>query len=222
MDINTANTAAASGAASARPPAAQAKSGLSSDFQTFLKMLTTQIQNQDPLNPKPADEFAVQLATFSSVEQQVLTNELLQGLTGQLGGGISQIAGWVGMEARAQAPVRFDGAPVTILPSPAPGADAAQLVVRNETGREVARVPVAASSDPLVWDGTGSGGQTVLPGVYSFELVSFANGVPTASSTPASYGRVTEARVENGKPVVVLASGATVPASEVSALRQPR
>ena len=221
MDINTAPTPIGPGAASARAPAAQAKPAISSDFQTFLKMLTTQIQNQDPLNPKPADEFAVQLATFSSVEQQVLTNQLLQGLSGQLGGGIAQIAGWVGMEARAQAPVRFDGAPVTIVPSPAPGADAAQLVVRNENGREVARIPVSASAEPLVWDGTGAGGQTVLPGVYSFELVSFANGVPTASTTPATYGRVTEARVENGQPVVVLASGATVPAAQVTALRQP-
>lgn len=213
---------ATSGPASARPPAVPAKPAIASDFETFLKMLTTQIRNQDPLNPTPADEFAVQLATFSSVEQQVLTNQLLQGLSGQLGGGMAQIAGWVGLEARAQAPVRFDGAPVTVLPSPAPGSDSAQLVVRNANGREVARIAVPPVSDPILWDGTGAGGQTVLPGVYSFELVSFSNGVPTASSTPASYGRVTEARMENGQPVVLLASGTAVPAAEVTALRQPQ
>ena len=46
-------------------------SALSSDFETFLRMLTTQLQNQDPLNPVDSADFAVQLATFSSVEQQV-------------------------------------------------------------------------------------------------------------------------------------------------------
>ena len=45
---------------------------LSSDFETFLKMLTTQMQNQDPLNPVDSTDYATQLATFSSVEQQVL------------------------------------------------------------------------------------------------------------------------------------------------------
>ena len=40
-------------------------------------MLTTQIKNQDPLNPMEGTEFAVQLATFSGVEQQVQTNQLL-------------------------------------------------------------------------------------------------------------------------------------------------
>jgi flagellar basal-body rod modification protein FlgD len=47
-----------------------ASSGLSSDFETFLKMLTTQLKNQDPMNPVDSADYAVQLATFSSVEQQ--------------------------------------------------------------------------------------------------------------------------------------------------------
>ena len=41
----------------------------SSDFETFLKMLTVQMQNQDPLNPVESTDYAVQLATFSGVEQ---------------------------------------------------------------------------------------------------------------------------------------------------------
>ena len=47
---------------------------LSSDFETFLKMLTVQLENQDPLNPVDSADYAVQLATFSGVEQQVQTN----------------------------------------------------------------------------------------------------------------------------------------------------
>ena len=55
--------------------APSSNSALSSDFETFLKMLTVQMENQDPLNPVDSADFAVQLATFSSVEQQVLTND---------------------------------------------------------------------------------------------------------------------------------------------------
>lgn len=223
MDISaTGTTATAPGNLSGGRigPAAQ-QPAISSDFQTFLRLLTAQIRNQDPLNPTPSDEFAVQLATFSGVEQQVRTNQILENLASRLGGGIAQIAGWVGMEARAEAPVLFEGAPVTLYPSPAPGADAAELVVRNANGREVARISVTASREPILWDGTGAGGGGVLPGLYSFELVSFAGGMPIASSTPAAYSRVVEARLEGGEPAVMLAGGTTLPARAITALRQP-
>ncbi|MDQ7777603.1 MAG: flagellar hook capping FlgD N-terminal domain-containing protein [Paracoccus aminovorans] len=45
-------------------------SGTNSEFETFLKMLTTQIKNQDPLNPMEGTEFAVQLATFSGLSSR--------------------------------------------------------------------------------------------------------------------------------------------------------
>jgi flagellar basal-body rod modification protein FlgD len=54
---------------------------ITADFQTFLQLLTTQLKNQDPLNPMESTEYATQLATFSGVEQQVRTNELLESLS---------------------------------------------------------------------------------------------------------------------------------------------
>lgn len=92
MDVTPIATGRAA-ATSAPPAASGARGQISSDFQTFLKMLTAQIQNQDPLNPTPSDEFAVQLATFSSVEQQVRTNDLLVALGAQFGSmGMAQFA----------------------------------------------------------------------------------------------------------------------------------
>jgi flagellar basal-body rod modification protein FlgD len=77
-------------------PVAQ-PAAISSDFTTFLKMLTTQMQNQDPLNPIDSADYAVQLATFSGVEQSVKTNQLLESLGQQFGLlGMAQMAGWVG------------------------------------------------------------------------------------------------------------------------------
>ena len=92
------------------PPASKADQLISSDFNTFLKMLTTQLKNQDPLNPMDNSEYAVQLATFSGVEQQVKTNTLLESLGTQLGlSGLSTYAGWVGKDARADMPVWYSG-----------------------------------------------------------------------------------------------------------------
>lgn len=97
MDINTVQST--NSAASNSPVLKESSSVLSSDFETFLKMLTVQAKYQDPLEPIDSSEYSAQLAQFSSVEQQVLTNDLLTALTGQLGGsGMAQFASWIGME----------------------------------------------------------------------------------------------------------------------------
>jgi flagellar basal-body rod modification protein FlgD len=76
MDINTVSSSAATSSAVA-PADNGSGAKISSDFETFLKMLTVQMQNQDPLNPVDSSDYATQLATFSGVEQQVQTNDLL-------------------------------------------------------------------------------------------------------------------------------------------------
>src|ERR1043165_3489997 len=53
---------------------------LSSNFSTFLTLLTTQLQNQDPLSPMDSNQFTQQLVMFSQVEQQINTNDNLQSL----------------------------------------------------------------------------------------------------------------------------------------------
>jgi flagellar basal-body rod modification protein FlgD len=220
MEINgfTPTSAAVPRAAA---PAADA-GALASDFDTFLRMLTVQIRNQDPLNPQSATDFAVQLATFSTVEQQVRTNRLLEDLAGQFAAaGLAQFAAWVGKEARAAVPARFDGAPVALAPSAAPGADAAELVVRDATGREVERLPVPPDARSLLWTGRNADGAPYLAGLYSFELVSFRAGEPIASTTVETWARIDEAQVEGGRTLLVLAGGVTVPAEAVKGLRAP-
>ncbi len=218
MDINPTHTA---GTAAAAQQAA-ANTVISSDFQTFLKMLTTQMQNQDPLNPMESTDFAVQLATFSGVEQQVQTNQLLQGLSAQMGlFGMTQFASWVGMEARAAAPATFSGDPITLSPNPAARADRAELIVRNAFGTEVDRRSVPISTDPISWSGFAADGSPLPHGSYSFELTSYEGDNLLRTDTVEHYARVTEARSESGGVILVLDGGAKVPASAVTALRRP-
>lgn len=194
---------------------------ISSDFNTFLKMLTAQIRNQDPLDPMESTDFAVQLATFSGVEQQVQTNELLQGLFIQMGQmGLAQLTGWVGMEARVNAPVSFDGAPVTLYPNTQASADRTELVAYDAAGNEVSRQVFDSSTGPLVWAGTDSAGNPLPSGSYVFETENFVDGELTARGSVESYQRIEEARFADGQTVLVLPGGIETYAANVLSLRE--
>ena len=62
---------------------AASRTRLSDNYDTFLILLTAQLQNQDPLAPMDSTQFTQQLVQFSQVEQQIRTNEQLEGLVGQ-------------------------------------------------------------------------------------------------------------------------------------------
>ncbi len=226
MDIQTRDPAGMAPVMSNTPSQPDSRrdgaTALSSDFQTFLLMLTTQMQNQDPLNPIESQDFAVQLATFSGVEQQVRTNDLLESLAAGLGlSGISQLAGWVGMEARVDAPAGFEGRPITLAPVPDPASDAAVLVVRDDLGRIVSREAVPLGADTIDWAGTGSDGAPLPPGLYTFELESLNQGQVTSMRPVEHYAEVREARLGPAGVEIVISGGARVLASDVTALRQP-
>ncbi len=205
--------------ATAPAPEQDGGAALSSDFETFLRMLTAQIENQDPLNPVDSTDFATQLATFSSVEQQVLTNDLLTSLGAQMGAlGVSQLSGWVGMNARAIMPVNYLGEAVNIVTDTSRAADAAQLVVRNEQGSEVARYDIETGRQSTAWAGLDNSGAALPIGTYTLEVESFLSGEVVAISPALIEGRIVEARNENGVPILVMGGGQEVPSSDVVSL----
>lgn len=220
MDVTSATATATATASSATDQSVTA-SAVSSDFETFLKMLTVQMQNQDPLDPMKSEDFAVQLATFSGVEQQVKSNELLSSLSAQMNlMSVSQLASWVGMEARAPVAGYFDGEPITLSPNPPSAADSAILVVTDANGIEIERTAVPVSGDPIEWTGE-LGASTAPHGLYSFTLETYLSGAPVSTDPVEVYSRIIEARGEGGQTVLVTEGGAEVAATAVSALREP-
>lgn len=208
------------GTQAAQSPSAGQKSVITSDFDTFLKMLTAQMQNQDPLNPIDSTDYATQLATFSGVEQQMRTNDLLASLGGQMAIlGMSQLAGWVGQEARAQAPVYMDGDPVTMQLKAATGADSAVLVVRNAAGQLVAREDVPTTAGQYDWLGGDAAGDPLPEGLYSLTLESYSGETLLGETAVESYARIFEARNGPSGTVLVLEGGVEVAASAITALR---
>lgn len=201
---------------------ASTNSALSGDFQTFLKMLTVQMQNQDPMNPIESSDYAVQLATFSGVEQQVKTNQMLENLTAQLGlMGMSEFAGWVGMEARSASPAHFSGDPVRISPNPPTNADQTVLVVKNAAGKVVSTRPIEVSSEQINWDGADDAGKMLPEGNYSFELESYSNGELLQTDPVETYNRIIEAQGSDAGTVLLLEGGMKIDTAEVTALREP-
>ena len=204
-----------------KPAEPEAQAVISSDFETFLKMLSTQLQNQDPLNPVDSADYAVQLATFSSVEQQVLTNNLLEDLVGQIQmSGMTELASWVGMEALSTAGATYEGAPVTLLPDPPAAADEAVLVVRDASGSVVLREDVPLGATEYQWNGETITGFPANYGSYTFELESSAEGELLSIDPVPSYGQVVEARRDGTDTMLILSGGGVVSSQDVLGLRR--
>ncbi|QFT83082.1 Basal-body rod modification protein FlgD [Roseovarius sp. THAF27] len=204
MDV--APTTSATGAAAAQA-SRSASTVLSSDFETFIKMLTVQMENQDPLNPMESTEFATQLATFSGVEQQVKSNDLLSALSAQMSlMGVSQLSGWIGMEGRAVAPVVFEGAPVRL----------------TIAGDSLQRLAVSGDREEIAWLGTDASGTVLAPGTYDVTVESFSGAEVVASTPVEVHGRIIEARIDAGQTVLVMENGQEVGAASLLGLRLPR
>ena len=216
MDI-AATTAATNTTASNSPAPVKA----STDYETFLKMMTTQIKNQDPLNPMNADQFAVQLATFSSVEQQTRTNDLLtQQLAQSKLDSLSQMVGWVGKEARIAAPAHFDGSTeITLSPNPAENADKAVLVVKNAAGTEVSRTEIPLGSADYQWQGRDNAGAALPSGNYDLSLESYQGGTLLGSTAIEHYGRINEIRSSVSGVTALFAGGVEASTALITALR---
>jgi flagellar basal-body rod modification protein FlgD len=79
-------TSGATGTSSTGASSISINGGLASlagNFQSFLSLLTTQLQNQDPLNPTDTNQFTQQITQMTGVEQQLISNQLLQQLVSQ-------------------------------------------------------------------------------------------------------------------------------------------
>jgi len=190
-----------------------------SDYQTFLNMLTVQMRNQDPLQPMSGTDFAEQLATFSAVEQQTYTNQLLSAMLGQTG--LADLGNWVGMEARIYGGVWYSGDSIDLTPDPALGADSVTLVVRDDSGAIVDSRDLDPESLSYSWDGLDSDGEPLPEGQYTFEIESRLGDELLDTQPVAAYVPIQEARYEGGVTMLVLPGGLWVDSGTVTGLRRP-
>lgn len=222
--MDAVNTLSAATSATARATSTSGtETVIDSDFETFLKMLTAQLENQDPLNPLESQDFATQLATFSGVEQQTKTNTLLEDMLGAINAsGLGEMSQWIGKEAQIASTLPFTGIPLTLSFDMPPGAQTSELVVLDSKGEEVARHPVdSRDTGGFLWMGVTETGQVLPSGTYSFHIANSAAEGALPDGLVTTYARVTEARTGPQGQTLLLEGGLEVPPGAITALRAP-
>lgn len=200
---------------------AASSSFASGNFQTFLTMLTAQIKNQDPMSPMDSTDFAVQLATFSGVEQQVQTNQLLTSLLEKNSlSDLSQYGNWIGRDVMTSAPVHFDGRTFPVYANPAAAADSAILVTTDAYGREVSRQTIPLTVGDVEWNGRDANGSLLPTGLYAFKVESYADGKLLSTAHAGAYSTVTGAEMTSDGVRLTLTGGATSYPDEIVSIRQ--
>lgn len=182
--------------------AASASSSLTSNFNTFLTLLTTQLQNQDPLSPMDTNQFTNQLVEFSQVEQQINTNSNLQQLIALQGAGESISAlPLVGDQIEynsATASVASGGQAnyVYTLPS---STTTTNLQVTDANGNVVYQQAgqTAAGTFVFNWNGQTNAGVQVPAGDYTLKIQADGPSGTTVTPTIASVGTVAAVGVQN-------------------------
>ncbi len=199
--------------------------GLAEDFDSFLKLLTTQLQNQDPTSPMDADQFTQQLVQFSGVEQQIRSNETLGELASLMQADqLSQSVRYLGAEVEAEGDVfrLGDDGVANIHYSLESSASTSLLKITDEFGRVVALKPgeIGAGRHGLTWDGMGDDGVQRIDGSYKIEvLAQNVDGKPVEASTTIS-GIVDGVQMD-GTETMLSVDGVLMTLEQISAIRTP-
>ena len=171
------------------------QAGLASDFDTFLTLLTTQLKNQDPLNPMDTHEFTNQLVMFSGVEQQIKQNKNLESLIalqviGEQASAMSYIGKYVSAEGGTTALQEGQANWAYVLPEGAVSntlrvVDAEGNVVRTMEGE------FKAGRHDFAWDGTDDAGNQLSDGVYTLRVSALDRDGKAVSAAIGMTARVT-------------------------------
>lgn len=217
--VSTTNAVGAAGAASAT-----GRTRLAENFDTFLSLLTTQIKNQDPLSPMDSTQFTQQLVQMTGVEQQLLTNDLLQKLVSNTGTGVSTAVSLIGKDVRADSSeAALKGGKAEWGYTLDRAASDVKLEILDSKGRVVRTLAPAdntAGEHTLAWDGTGQGGGNLPDGTYSLRVTAKdSEGAAITSSTHVD-GLVTGVEQQDGSTFITV-NGVRVPWDKLVSIRQP-
>lgn len=218
MTIATTTTGQAAGATTGTGALTSGKTA-SADFNLFLKLLTTQAQNQDPLNPTDATQYTQQLAQFSQVEQSLQQTGTLKDILSRFSTqDLSSAANLIGREATfdsdtvgltSKSPARWTYSnsgmtgPLTATIKDASGRTVSTQTIDDDSGR-----------GEVIWTGTKSDGSQAADGAYTLSVKGQDSGGVTVSATINAIGTVGDVQSKGGV-VTVGINGAQLPMSSL-------
>jgi flagellar basal-body rod modification protein FlgD len=210
-------TAASSASTVASDVNNQATTQLAGNFNEFLQLLTTQLQNQDPLSPMDTNQFTQQLVEFSSVEQQININTNLGTLislqqANESAQAVSFLGKTVAVSGNATQLQNGQASWGYSVSTPA----VATINISNSTGQVVYSTTQAIQpgQQTYTWNGVDANGITWPDGLYTLSMTAVdANGQNTAVTTQ-SQGVVTAVDVSKTPPNLTV-NGQAVPLNQI-------
>jgi flagellar basal-body rod modification protein FlgD len=186
--------------------------GLADNFDTFLSILTTQLKNQNPLDPLDTNAFTQQLVQFSGVEQQLKTNTYLAALLDA--STVSQNSSATAMNligkevtVNSAASELKDGSAKWMFKTSAKS-DAATITVKDPTGNVVYTTTkgVTLGENNFTWDGKLADGTAAPEGSYTLSVTgNDVAGAPITATTQMS-GKVTGVDLGGSQPYLIVGS----------------
>ncbi len=196
-------------------------SNIAGDFDAFLQILTTQLQNQNPLDPLDTNQFTQQLVQFAGVEQSIKQNENLEALIQMSAASTATAAtSFIGKKVMIQSTVQTleDGKAEWSYYSSGQ-ATGATYTIRDEDGNTVwtETKDVRSGRNPYVWNGRDNDGNRVDDGDYSLTIeATDENGDTMQISVEVSV--VIDGVDYSGNEPVLLVGDQGVPLSQVTAV----
>ncbi len=198
MDV--ASLASGSNAQLTSPDKAQAK--LAENFDTFLTLLTTQLRNQDPLDPMDSAQFTEQLVSFSQVEQAILSNKNLDSLIADVRRGqAASFLSYLGEDIEAVGNTTMLSAEQARWTYTLPvSAERAEYAIADSAGKVVAfgEAARAAGTHNLTWDGQSNSGIQQPHGAYTLVVSAFDRNDKQIDIDATVLGKVTAVESRNG------------------------
>ncbi len=219
MDFSTITNTSGSSSTS-KADSSNALSTLNSDFDTFLMLLTTQLQNQDPTSPMDTNEMTQQLVQFANVEQQIAQNKNLEKLVAlQNDNANSAAVAYIGHHVQVEGNsthVTADGTTWGYEFDKAP--ESVTLNVVNEAGALVYSVEgetIAGTRHAFDWDLATSNIGALPPGNYTMNVSAFDAAGEAVKATVDSTGLVSAVQATTDGPQLQIGDEITVALAKI-------
>jgi flagellar basal-body rod modification protein FlgD len=219
----TASTSSSSSSSSASSANSLASQQIAGNFQSFLQLLTTQLQNQNPLSPLDTNQFTQQLVEFAGVQEQLNTNDSLSTLVSlQQTAAATQALDFVGKTAIVS------GSTATMANSSAtwelnvPANANVNVTITNSTGQTVysGTAPMNSGEQPFTWNGQGSDGTQWPDGQYTM-TASYSNGSGSSVAIPTQIAGVISGVNLSQSPPLLIINGQSYTVSQVQTISNP-
>ena len=220
---STSSSSSSSSSSTAGAAGTNASQQLAGNFDTFLQLLTTQLQNQNPLDPLDTNQFTQQLVEFASVEQQINMNTNLQTLismqqTSEATSALQLVGSTVTVSGNSATLSNATSSPATWSLNAATPATA-NLTITSSAGTTVytGTQSLNAGIQSFTWNGKGNNGQTWPDGTYTLSINAAGANGQTVNVSSQVQGVVSGVNTSSNPPTLTV-SGQTVQLSQITSI----